>query len=168
MENRRFTIILAVFTALFAAAAVVVNFAQLPSVGTKTEAAASALLSALSSGRVSSAASVPFVDYEESPGNTASASPEKAVSKAVSSKAVSKASSRASSKTATVSFPLDLNAADESSLDAIPGIGPVLAGRIVAYRKENGAFQNVEELKNVKGIGDKIYEKISPYVTVRK
>ena len=49
--------------------------------------------------------------------------------------------------------PVDLNAADAEELTALPGIGEVLAGRIVAYREANGPFSSVEELTNVSGIG---------------
>ena len=48
-----------------------------------------------------------------------------------------------------------LNTGDAAALDKLPGIGPVLAERIVAYREEHGAFVYPEELRNVKGIGDK-------------
>jgi competence protein ComEA len=48
---------------------------------------------------------------------------------------------------------VNINTADEPALTALKGIGPALAARIAAYRKENGAFQNKEDLMNVKGIG---------------
>ena len=48
-----------------------------------------------------------------------------------------------------------LNTGDAAALDALPGIGTVLAERIVAYREEHGAFVYPEELRNVKGIGEK-------------
>ena len=47
-----------------------------------------------------------------------------------------------------------INTADEKGLEALPGIGPVMAKRIVAYRKENGPFSSIEELKKVRGIGE--------------
>lgn len=50
--------------------------------------------------------------------------------------------------------PLDLNAATEEELDLLPGIGEVLAGRIVQYREEHGPFQSPEDLLNVDGIGE--------------
>jgi competence protein ComEA len=49
---------------------------------------------------------------------------------------------------------VDLNAADASGLEALPGVGPVLAARIVAYREENGPFSAVEDLLDVPGIGE--------------
>ena len=48
-----------------------------------------------------------------------------------------------------------LNTGDAAALDALPGIGPVLSERIVAYREEHGAFVYPEDLRNVKGIGEK-------------
>lgn len=62
---------------------------------------------------------------------------------------------------------LDLNSASISELDAINGIGPALAQRIVEYRDSNGPFTSVEDLQKVKGIGAALYAKITPYVTVR-
>jgi competence protein ComEA len=62
---------------------------------------------------------------------------------------------------------LDLNAATERDLVGLPGIGPVLAQRIVHYREARGAFQDVEHLRRVKGIGKKTYERIRTLVGVR-
>ena len=66
----------------------------------------------------------------------------------------------------TVSFPIDLNTAGEEELTALPGIGPVLARRILAYREENGPFRAVEELLNVSGVGEKRVEEIWDLVTI--
>jgi competence protein ComEA len=59
---------------------------------------------------------------------------------------------------------LNLNTADAKALQALPGIGPVLAERIVAYRWEHGPLQTVEELLRVPGIGPKRWERIRPLV----
>lgn len=67
----------------------------------------------------------------------------------------------------TPKFPLDLNTATAEQLEAIPGIGPVLAQRIVEYRRLNGRFQSVDDLLQVQGIGQKRLERMRPYVTVR-
>ena len=66
----------------------------------------------------------------------------------------------------TASGRLDLNTATEEELEALPGIGPALAERIVAYRTENGPYLSVEELLLVRGIGEKILQKLEAYVTV--
>ena len=65
-----------------------------------------------------------------------------------------------------VSFPLDINQADSEALQALPGIGEVLAGRIIAYRDENGLFSSPDQLMNVEGIGEKRLEAILDYITI--
>lgn len=65
-----------------------------------------------------------------------------------------------------VSFPLDINHADSEALQALPGIGEVLAGRIIAYRDENGPFSSPDQLMNVEGIGEKRLEAILDYITI--
>lgn len=61
---------------------------------------------------------------------------------------------------------LDLNAASADELRVLPGIGPNLSERIVADRKENGAFASIEELQRVHGIGERTVEAIRPYLVV--
>jgi len=61
---------------------------------------------------------------------------------------------------------LDLNAASVSDLDALPGIGPVLAQRIVDWRTENGRFASVDQLREVNGIGEAKYADLQAKVTV--
>ncbi|MEX2289531.1 MAG: ComEA family DNA-binding protein [Mycobacteriales bacterium] len=61
---------------------------------------------------------------------------------------------------------LDLNAASASDLDALPGIGPVLAQRIVDWRTQNGRYASVDQLREVTGIGEAKYEDLRAKVTV--
>lgn len=61
---------------------------------------------------------------------------------------------------------LDVNRATEQDFDALPGIGPKLAERITKYRQSVGAFHSLDELRAVKGIGKKKFERIRPLVTV--
>ncbi|MBM3704797.1 MAG: ComEA family DNA-binding protein, partial [Actinobacteria bacterium] len=61
---------------------------------------------------------------------------------------------------------LNLNRASESELDGLPGVGPVLAKRIIAYRNENGNFSSVDELRKVSGIGPAKFGELQSFVTV--
>jgi competence ComEA-like helix-hairpin-helix protein len=63
-----------------------------------------------------------------------------------------------------VTFPLDLNAARIEDFMALPGIGETLARRLVEYRKRHGGFRSVEELREVRGIGEKRMEQLRPLV----
>ena len=60
---------------------------------------------------------------------------------------------------------VNINTATQTELETLPGIGPSIALKIINYRKENGKFSNVEELKNVNGIGDNKFEAMKKYVT---
>jgi competence protein ComEA len=62
--------------------------------------------------------------------------------------------------------PLDLNSATQEGLDALPGVGPVLAARILAWRTAHGRFTSVDELGEVPGIGPKALERLRPLVRV--
>lgn len=62
---------------------------------------------------------------------------------------------------------IDLNQAKIEDLIKLPRVGPVMARRIIEYRQVNGPFKRIEELKKVKGIGQKTFEKISPYIIVK-
>lgn len=59
---------------------------------------------------------------------------------------------------------VDVNTATAEALEAVPGIGPVLAGRIVAYRAQHGPFQSVAELEAVRGIGPRTLERLAPHL----
>lgn len=60
---------------------------------------------------------------------------------------------------------VNINTADEKTLDSLPGIGPSMAKRIIEYRNTEGMFQSPEDLKKIKGIGDAKYEKLKDKVT---
>jgi competence protein ComEA len=61
---------------------------------------------------------------------------------------------------------VDLNMATVAELDTLPGVGPVTAQRILAWRAEHGRFSRVEELQEVDGIGPKTYARLAPHVRV--
>ena len=96
---------------------------------------------------------------------TTSASPETTAPPSKSTSSSGKKEENKSQK-AKVTFPVNINTASSRELDALPGIGEVLAQRILDYRKANGAFSSVDELVKVKGIGEKTLEKLRPYATV--
>jgi competence protein ComEA len=81
-------------------------------------------------------------------------------------KAVKTTASRAPAAKATASSPVNINSASVAQLQTLPGIGASTAQRIVDYRQKNGAFKKIEELMNVKGIGEKSFLKLKPVVTV--
>jgi len=65
-----------------------------------------------------------------------------------------------------VSTKININTADKSELDALPGIGPSLAERIMEYRQTNGSFSDIDELKKVPGIGSSKFEKMKDKITI--
>ncbi|SMO58792.1 phospholipase D-like domain-containing protein [Gracilimonas mengyeensis] len=65
-----------------------------------------------------------------------------------------------------VMYPININTADEATLQLLPGIGPAYSKRIVEYRLQNGSFKDVSELTLIKGIGPKTLEKLRPITTV--
>ena len=69
-------------------------------------------------------------------------------------------------ETQAISFPININTATEEEFMALPGIGEVLAGRILAYRAANGPFATVEGLLAVEGIGEKRVEEILEFITI--
>lgn len=69
--------------------------------------------------------------------------------------------------TTTKQTVVNINKADETELQSLNGIGESLATSIVQYRKENGKFETIEDLKNVPGIGDSKFETIKEYIKVK-
>jgi len=61
---------------------------------------------------------------------------------------------------------IDINTASEAELDKLPGVGPSKAKAIVEDRQKNGPFKSVEDIKRVKGIGDKTYEDLKGQISV--
>lgn len=69
-------------------------------------------------------------------------------------------------KSSSKSDLVNINTADSSELQSLPGIGTTIANSIIEYRKENGNFETIEDLKNVSRIGDKTFDKLKDLITV--
>jgi competence protein ComEA len=67
---------------------------------------------------------------------------------------------------ATAAAPVNLNTATAEQLATIPGVGAKTAERIIEYRQKNGSFKKVEDLMNVRGVGEKSFLKMKPLITV--
>ncbi|HBL37239.1 MAG TPA: competence protein ComEA [Firmicutes bacterium] len=76
--------------------------------------------------------------------------------------------STGSAAEATLTGRLDPNIATSEQLQTLPGIGPVLAARIIEYRETVGKFVILEDLLAVKGIGEKTLAKIRPYLYIKE
>ena len=63
---------------------------------------------------------------------------------------------------------VDLNRAGQEELESLPGVGPHLASQILEYREKLGPFQRVEDLMNVRGIGEKKFKQLKEFVVVGK
>ncbi len=68
---------------------------------------------------------------------------------------------------AAASGPINLNTATAEQLDSLPGVGPAIAKRIIAYRETTGKFTSCEEIKQVSGIGEATFAKIKDLITVQ-
>jgi competence ComEA-like helix-hairpin-helix protein len=65
-----------------------------------------------------------------------------------------------------VVYPININTADQATLQLLPGIGKTYASRIIDYRLANNGFSSIEELLQIKGIGTKRLARIRPLITV--
>lgn len=95
-------------------------------------------------------------DISENSSYAGNASPQKETSQ----------SSTENDTSVAVNYPLNLNSCTAEELMSISGIGEVKANHIIEYREYLGGYTSVEQIKNIKGIGDGVYEKVSPYLTV--
>lgn len=62
--------------------------------------------------------------------------------------------------------PVNINTASATDFEALPGIGATMAARIVEYRQKNGPFKKIEDLMNVRGLGEKNFLKLKPQLTL--
>lgn len=70
-------------------------------------------------------------------------------------------------KSSTNSELININSDDETELQKIRGVGPAMSKRILDFREQNGDFQTIDDIKKVRGIGEKTFEKIKDSITVR-
>ena len=61
---------------------------------------------------------------------------------------------------------VNINTADEKALDTLPGVGPAMAKRIIEYRETEGAFQSIEDIKKIRGIGDAKFAKMKDKICI--
>ena len=75
-------------------------------------------------------------------------------------------SSNSSDSSSSMSGKININTANASELDKLPGVGEAIAKKIIEYREYNGNFSSIEEIKNVSGIGETKFEKMKDYICV--
>ncbi|WP_073088438.1 helix-hairpin-helix domain-containing protein [Selenomonas ruminantium] len=61
---------------------------------------------------------------------------------------------------------ININTADEKALDTLPGVGPAMAKRIIEYRETEGAFQSIEDIKKIRGIGEAKFAKLKDKICI--
>lgn len=69
-------------------------------------------------------------------------------------------------RAAAATGPIDLNRAGEAELERLPGVGPVLARRILAWRDSAGGFRSVEQLEEVRGVGPALMRRLTPLIRI--
>ena len=84
----------------------------------------------------------------------------------VSAGAEGQAKSAGAKAAAAIAAPININTATPAQLETLPGIGARTAQAIVDHRQKSGGFKKIEELMNIKGIGEKSFLKLKPMVTV--
>ena len=82
------------------------------------------------------------------------------------SAAQSKPATRTSAAKPATGKPVNINTASAAELDALPGIGAKTAALIVEYRQKNGPFKKIEELMNIRGVGEKNFLKLKDQISV--
>jgi competence protein ComEA len=88
------------------------------------------------------------------------------VSHAGHAQSAASASSQAAPAAKAAQTPVNVNLATAEQLEELPGIGRATAARIVEYRQKNGPFKKIEDLMNVRGIGEKSFLNLKPLITV--
>lgn len=68
---------------------------------------------------------------------------------------------------ATEKITININTANQTELEMLPGVGPSTAANIIKYREENGKFKQIEDIKNIPGIGDSKFESLKDYIKVK-
>jgi comEA protein len=85
---------------------------------------------------------------------------------AVSAAPRGQSSSAPSGKDKPATAVVNINTATSAELQTLPGVGAATAARILEYRQKNGGFKKVEDLMNVRGIGEKTFLKLKPLITI--
>ncbi len=89
-----------------------------------------------------------------------------ALSVATSHTAQAQARTQRAGSAASSGAPVELNSATSAQLESLPGVGEAMAKRIIEYRQKSGGFKKVEDLMNVRGIGERSFLTLKSLVTV--